>query len=228
MTYEIMGGMLPVVEVSLSAGESIKCEGGAMSWMTANMQMETHSGGLGKMFSRAFSSEKLFQNTYIAQGGAGTIAFASSFPGNIVAVEIKPGQDVICQKSAYLASTPGVELSIFFQKKLGSGFFGGEGFIMQRLSGEGVAFLEIDGSSVEKILAPGEKIIIDTGYLAMMDSSCSIEVQTVKGVKNVLFGGEGLFNTVVTGPGRVVLQSMPIPQMAGALIPYMPSSGGGD
>ena len=222
MYYEIKGGTLPVVEVQLNAGESIKCESGAMSWMSSNMQMQTQSGGIGKMFSKALSHEKLFQNTYTAVGSTGTIAFASSFPGNIVAVEVEPGKDVICQKSAFLASTEGVELSIFFQKKLGGGFFGGEGFIMQRLSGKGLVFLEIDGSAVEKYLAPGEQLIADTGYLASMDGTCSLDIQSVRGVKNVLFGGEGLFNTVITGPGKVVLQTMPISQVASALTPYLP------
>lgn len=224
MKYEVKGTPLPVVECTLEAGESMICEAGAMSWMTGNMQMETSGGGIGKMFSKAFSGERLFQNKYTAQGTAGTIAFASSFPGNILAVEIQPGQDVICQKSAFLASTPGVELSIFFQKKLGAGFFGGEGFIMQRLSGQGLAFVEIDGSVVTKELAAGEQIVVDTGYLAMMDGSCSVDVVTVKGVKNVLLGGEGLFNTVVTGPGRVSLQTMPTVQVANAIRPYIPTS----
>ncbi|MCF0137943.1 MAG: TIGR00266 family protein [Oscillospiraceae bacterium] len=224
MNYEIKGGMLPVVEICLEENESIKCEAGAMSWMSSNLQMETNGGGLGKMFSKALSGEKLFQNTYTARGGEGGIAFASSFPGNIIAVEITPDKEIICQKSAYLASTAGVELSIAFQKKLGAGFFGGEGFIMQRLSGSGLAFLEIDGSVVEKTLAPGESIVIDTGYLAMMDSSCSMDIKTVPGVKNALLGGEGIFNTIVTGPGKVVLQSMPVYQVAGVIGRYIVSS----
>lgn len=224
MKYEVKGTPLPVVECTLEPGESMICEGGAMSWMTANMQMETTSGGIGKMFSKAFSGERLFQNRYTATGGVGSIAFASSFPGNIIAVEIGPGKEVICQKSAFLAATPGVELSIHFQKKLGAGFFGGEGFIMQKLSGQGLAFVEIDGSVVTKELAPGEQLVVDTGYLAMMDGSCSIDIVTVKGVKNVLLGGEGLFNTVITGPGRVSLQTMPTYQVANAIRPYIPTS----
>ncbi len=224
MNYEVKGTPLPVVEISLDAGESIICEGGAMSWMSSNMQMETSGGGLGKMFSKALSGEKMFQNRYTAVGQPGTIAFASSFPGNIIAVEIQPGKEVICQKSAFLCATSGVELSIHFQKKLGAGVFGGEGFIMQRLSGQGMAFLEIDGSVVEKELDAGEQIIIDTGYLAMMDGTCSMDVQTVKGIKNIMLGGEGLFNTVVTGPGKVALQTMPAYQVAGSLKPFLPSN----
>ena len=225
MNYQIMGGNLPVVELRMEPGEKIRCESGAMSWMTPGMQMETASGGLGRLLGRAISNEKLFQNTYCCVGQPGTIAFASSFPGSIIAVEVRPGEDLIAQKSAYLASTMGVELSVAFQRKLGSGLFGGEGFIMQRLSGSGLVFLEIDGSAVEKELMPGEQLVVDTGYLAMCSGRCSIDVQTVRGVKNVLFGGEGLFNTVVTGPGRVVLQTMPITKVAEALIPFFPTGG---
>lgn len=223
MNYEVKGTPLPMVECYLEAGESIKCENGAMSWMTPNLQMETSGGGIGKMFSKAISGEKMFENKYTAVGGPGCIAFSSSFPGNIIAVQIAPGQEIVCQKSAYLASTTGVELSIFFQRNVGAGFFGGEGFIMQKLSGNGIAFLEIDGSVVTKELAAGQKIIVDTGYLAMMDATCSIEIQTVKGIKNALLGGEGLFNTVITGPGRISLQTMPAYQVANSIRPYIPS-----
>ena len=223
MRYEIKGSPLPVVECTLEAGESIICEGGSMSWMSANMQMETSGGGIGKMFSKAISGEKLFHNKYTATGSSGIIAFASSFPGNILAVEIAPGKEIVCQKSAFLAATPGVDVSIFFQKKLGSGFFGGEGFIMQKISGQGIVFLEIDGYVETKELAPGEQIVIDTGYLAMMSATCSMDVQMVKGVKNVLLGGEGLFNTVVTGPGTISLQTMPAYQVANSIRPYIPT-----
>lgn len=223
MNYKITGAPLPVVTCNLEQGESMHCESGSMSWMTNNIQMSTGSnGGFGKLISRALSKERLFQNTYTAVNGNGSITFASSFPGDIVPVRITPGNDVICQKSAYLASTTGVDLSIHFQKKFGSGLFGGEGFIMERLSGDGVAFLEIDGSATEINLAPNQQMIVDTGYLVMMDSTCKMDIQTVKGVKNVLFGGEGLFNTVVTGPGKIVLQSMPINNTAMTLYAYMP------
>lgn len=223
MRYEIKGGTLPVVEVYLAAEESICCEGGAMSWMSQNMEMSTQAGGMGKVFSKMLSNEKIFSNIYTAKGGEGYIAFASSFPGAILAVEVAPGKEIICQKSAYLASTPGVELSVQFQKNVGTGFFGGEGFIMQRLSGSGIAFLEIDGSIVEHELAAGEQIVIDTGYLAMMDGSCKMDIQSVKGMKNKLLGGEGFFNTVVTGPGKVALQTMPASAVAGVISKYIPS-----
>ena len=223
MRYEIQGEPMPVVVCHLNNGESMITEKGSMVWMTDGMEMQTSAGGLGKAFGRMFSGESMFQNIYTCRAGQGMIAFASSFPGSIRAVEIAPDRPVICQKSAFLAAEPGVQLSVFFQKKMGAGFFGGEGFIMQKLSGRGMAFLEIDGSAVEYDLAPGERMIVDTGHLAMVDAGCSISVESVKGVKNVLFGGEGLFNTVVTGPGRIVLQTMPISNFAGAIAAVLPN-----
>ena len=224
MKYEIVGESMPAVICELQANESMITESGSMAWMSPNMDMSTNAGGsLGRAFGRLFSGESIFQNVYTAQGGPGMIAFASSFPGSIRAVEITPQRPVVVQKSGFLAAVSSVELSVFFQKKLGAGFFGGEGFIMQKLSGSGTAFLEIDGSAVEYDLAPGQRLVVDTGNLAMMDATCSIDIQTVKGVKNVLFGGEGLFLTVVTGPGKVILQTMPISGMAAALIPFLPS-----
>ena len=225
MRYSIEGEPLPVVICELENGETMITESGAMSWMSPNMKMETTSGGgIGKMFGRALSGESLFLNRYTAVGGTGTIAFASSFPGSIRAFEIAPGQEIVAQKSAFLAATAGVELSVFVQQKIGSGFFGGEGFIMQRISGNGIAFLEYDGYVKEYELAPGQQMVVDTGYLAAMTASCSVEVKTVPGVKNMLFGGEGIFNTVVTGPGRIWLQTMPISQMANTLRPYFPTN----
>ena len=217
MQYSIEGEPLPVVICNLAPGETMITEKGAMSWMSPNMHMETKGGGIGKMFGRMFSGESMFVNEYTAQNGPGMIAFASSFPGSIRAFQITPGNDLICQKSAFLASEVGVELSVHFQKRLGAGFFGGEGFIMQRLSGNGIAVIEIDCYVKEYDLGPGQQIIIDTGYLAAMSSTCSVDVVTVPGVKNMLFGGEGIFNTVVTGPGRVYIQTMPASQLAAAL-----------
>ncbi|MBQ1441239.1 MAG: TIGR00266 family protein [Clostridia bacterium] len=226
MTYEIVGTPLPVVTCTLQAGEKMITESGAMSWMSPNMLMETSTnGGIGKAFGRMFSGESMFQNIYTAQGGQGIIAFASSFPGSIIPFEITPTNSIVVQKKGFLAAEAGVQLSIFFQQRLGSGFFGGEGFIMQKLSGQGMAFAEIDGSVVEYTLQPGQQIIVDTGYLAAMSETCQITIQRIKGVKNVLFGGEGLFNTVVTGPGKVYLQSMPVSSLAQSIIPYIPSKG---
>lgn len=215
---------MPVVICKLENGEKMITEKGSMSWMSPNMKMETSSnGGIGKAFGRMLSGEALFQNIYTAQGDPGMIAFASSFPGNIIPFEIGPGKELVVQKSGFLASEAGVNLSVFFQKKIGAGLFGGEGFIMQKLSGRGVVFLEFDGHIVEYDLAPGQKIVVDTGYLAAMEATCSVEIQTVPGMKNKLFGGEGFFNTVVTGPGHVWLQTMPISNVAGELLRFMPT-----
>lgn len=224
MKYTIVGEPLPAVICDVEAGETLITESGAMSWMTPNMKMETTSnGGIGKALGRMFSGDTLFQNRYTAQGGPGQIAFASSFPGSIKAFEIGPDKELIVQKSAFLASEAGVQLSIFFQKKAGAGFFGGEGFIMQKLSGRGTVFVEIDGYAVEYDLAPGQSMVVDTGYLAAMESTCSMEVVSVPGVKNMLFGGEGVFNTVVKGPGKILLQTMPVNVVAGAIQPFIPT-----
>ncbi|MBO4592054.1 MAG: TIGR00266 family protein [Eubacterium sp.] len=221
MNYSIDGGNLPVVIINLEAGEKVVTEGGAMSWMSPNMKMETVGGGLGKMFSRAVSGETMFQNIYTAEGGAGMIACASSFPGSIKPFEITPGNSMILQKSAFLASVGNIDLSIHFKKKLGAGFFGGEGFIMQKVSGQGLVFAEFDGHVVEYDLQPGQQLVLDTGHLAAMTETCQMDIQTVKGLKNIAFGGEGLFNTVVTGPGHVWVQTMPASSLAGALQPYI-------
>ena len=197
-----------------------------MVWMSPNMEMQTHGGGLGRMFSKMFSGESMFQNIYTAHG-AGMIAFGSSFPGQIKAVNIAPGQEMIVQKSAFLASEAGVQLSLHFRKNLGAGLFGGEGFIMQRLSGSGTAFVEIDGSLIEYDLKPGQKIVVDTGNVAGFSVGVQMEIQQVPGVKNVLLGGEGLFNTVLTGPGRVWLQTMPISNVAASIRPYIPTGNNG-
>lgn len=225
MKYQIIGEPLPVVTCQLEAGEAMITERGSMSWMSPNMKMETlTNGGIGQAFGRMFSGDSFFQNRYTAMGGEGMIAFASSFPGSIRAFEIAPGNNIIVQKSAFLASEAGVELSIHFQKKLGAGLFGGEGFIMQKLSGRGIAFIEIDGYAMEYELQPGQSIVVDTGYLAAMTETCRMEIQSVPGVKNMLFGGEGIFNTVITGPGKVILQTMPVSAVASMIRPFIPSA----
>ena len=221
MTYEIKGDNLPVVICHLNAGEEMTCESGSMSWMDDEIEMKTQAGGVGKMLGRMFTGENAFQNKYYANK-AGEIAFASSFPGSIRAVEVTPDKPVIAQKGAFLASFGQIETSVFFQKKLGAGFFGGEGFLMQKYSGNGIVFLEIDGSAVEYDIAAGDRKIVDTGYLAAMDGTCSIEIVRIKGVKNMLLGGEGLFNTVVNGPGHIILQTMPVQNTASLLYNYMP------
>ena len=222
MKYEIIGEPLPVVTCHVNSGETLITERGSMSWMSPNMKMETTTnGGVGKALGRMFSGDSIFQNRYTAMGGEGLIAFASSFPGSIRALEITPGNNMIVQKSAFLASESGVELSLHFRKKIGAGLFGGEGFIMQKLSGRGIAFIEIDGYAVEYDLQPGQQMVLDTGYLAAMTESCTMEIHTVPGVKNMLFGGEGIFNTVVTGPGKIILQTMPVSNVAATIRPFI-------
>lgn len=225
MKYEIKGEPLPVVICHLEAGEKMITEGGAMSWMSPNMNMETTTnGGLGKALGRSLSGESMFQNIYTAEGGPGMIAYASCFPGSIRAFEIAPGKEMIFQKTAFLASESGVSLETAFKKKLGAGFFGGEGFIMQKVSGNGIMFAEFDGYVVEYELEAGQQLVIDTGHVAAMSASCTLDIQSVKGAKNKFFGGEGFFNTVVTGPGHLWLQTMPLANMAGAIRQYIPTS----
>ena len=225
MRYEIQGGAFPIVVCRLSGGEQMITEKGSMVWMSPNIQMETQGGGLGRMFSKAFSGESMFQNIYTARGD-GMITFGSSFPGQIKAVDIGPGREMILQKIAFLAAEAGVELSIHFNKKLGPGFFGGEGFILQRLSGSGTAFVEIDGALVEYELGPGERLVVDTGNVAGFTPGVEMDIQQVPGLKNKLLGGEGLFHTILTGPGRVWLQTMPICNVAASIRPFIPTGNG--
>lgn len=220
--YEIEGGNLPVVICYPEAGQTLCTQSGAMSWMSPNMKMDTNTGGgIGKMFGRLFSGESLFFNEYTPVGGCGMIAFASTFPGSIIPYQVTPGNGIIVQKRGFLAMEKGLDLSVYFQRKLGRGFFGGEGFIMQKITGNGMVFLEIDGHCKEYDLAVGESIIVDTGYLAAMSESCTMDIQTVQGAKNIFLGGEGLFHTRVTGPGKVYIQSMPLINTAEALSPYL-------
>jgi len=220
MRYEIKGEPFPIVTCYLQRGEKMITEGGSMIWMTPNISMETTGGGFGKILSRALSGESLFQNIYTAEGDA-MITFGSSFPGQIKAIEIAPGQGMIVQKTAFLAAEEGVELTTHVRNNLGTGIFGGEGFIMQRLSGNGVAFVEIDGNLVEYDLQPGEQLVVDTGNVAGFSETVHMEIQQVKGLRNKLIGGEGLFHTVLTGPGKIWLQTMPIFGVAEALSPYL-------
>lgn len=227
--YEIEGGNLPVVICYPEAGQTLCTESGAMSWMSPNMNMETNAGGgFKKAMGRLFSGESIFLNEFTPLGGSGMIAFAASLPGTIIPFELHRGNGIIIQKGGFLAMEKGLDVSIYFQKRLGKGFFGGEGFIMQKITGEGMVFVEIDGHCKRYDLRAGESIIVDTGYLAAMSESCSMDIQQVRGAKNIFLGGEGLFNTVITGPGTVYLQSMPISNIASKLSPFMSAGGSGD
>lgn len=213
MQYTIVGDSLPAVIIDLQPGETIISEVGGRTWCRGPILTETKGGSLGKAFGRMLSGESLFMSHYTAQGPA-QIAFTSSFPGRIVARVLQPGESVICQKSAFLCATQGVELSVHLQRKLGAGFFGGEGFIMQKVTGPGLVFFELDGYCPEYYLAPGERMVCDTGVVALMDESCTMDVQMVQGMKNILLGGEGLVDTVVIGPGKVYLQTMSAARLA--------------
>ena len=224
MKYEIKGRDLPYVEITLNKGERIVTESGYMCWMDEGIKMDTSTnGGFAKGLGRLFTGNKFFQNNYIAEQENVKISFASSLPGAIVAVPISKGQSLIVQKKAFLAAHGNIDVSVFFNKKIGSGLFGGEGFILQKISGEGTVFIEIDGTYAQYDLIEGQKLIISSQHLVSMDETCQMDIQTVKGLKNIVFGGEGLFNTVVTGPGKVLVQSMPISKLAKAIDPYITS-----
>ncbi len=220
MKYEIKNQPFTVLTLHMEQGESIKCQSGAMAWMSPGIQMETKTGGLGGMFKKALVGESLALNHYTA-AQAGELTLAKHCPGDIMVFNIGE-TPIIAQKTSFLAATEGVSMDIYLQQRAATGFFGGEGFLMQKYSGRGYAWLEIDGSVQERELAAGEKLVVDSGYVAAMEATCSMEIQTVKGFTNVLLGGEGLFNTIVTGPGKVWLQTMPINALAMNLYAYMP------
>ncbi|MDR3279755.1 MAG: TIGR00266 family protein [Synergistaceae bacterium] len=222
MKYEIFGGSLPAVTVYLETGEAIFTQSGGMSWMTPQITMETNmQGGLLKGLGRMFAGESLFMATYTAKAPGQSITLGSSFPGNILALDLS-GRSYICQKSAFLAAQMSVTLATVLPTGLKAGLFGGEGFVMQKASGSGVVFLELDGSIREMDLGAGEKMIVDTGSVAAYEERVSYSAEMVKGFKNILFGGEGLFLTTLTGPGKIFLQTMTAPSLATRLLPYLP------
>ena len=220
MKYEIKNQPFTVLTLHMEQGESIKCQSGAMAWMSPGIQMETRTGGLGGMFKKALVGESLALNHYTA-AQAGELTLAKHCPGDIMLFNISE-MPIIAQKTSFLAATESVNMDIYLQRRAAAGFFGGEGFLMQKYSGSGYAWLEIDGSVQERVLADGEQLIVDSGYVAAMEATCSMDIQTVKGLTNVVLGGEGLFNTVVTGPGKVWLQTMPVNSLAMNLYAYMP------
>lgn len=225
MRFSVLGDTMPAVEVTFDrAGESMYTQSGGMAWMTEGIQMETNmKGGFMKSFGRMFSGESFFMATYTAQQENAMVAFASTVAGEILPVDIGVNGGMICQKGAFLCAEPSVELSVAFTKKLSAGFFGGEGFILQNISGNGMVFLEIDGDKVEKNLAPGEVIKVDTGNVVAFEKTVTYEIETVKGLKNIFLGGEGLFLTKLTGPGKVILQTQNFNEFAGRIMSLMPS-----
>lgn len=225
MNYEIKGGSFPIVECTLNQGQKMITQSGSMCWMDSTISMDTTSnGGIKKVLGRVLTNENLFQNVYTSNKDGSKISFGTSVPGAIMPVQISEGQSIICQKSAFLSAYGDIELSLHFNKKIGVGLVGGEGFIMQKITGNGIVFLEIDGASMQYDLAEGQQMILSTGYLVSMSESCKLDVQTVKGIKNIFLGGEGIFNTVITGPGRVITQTMPLARLADSIIPYIPTA----
>ena len=222
MKYEIIGQTVPAVEVTLSAGESMFTQSGGMVWQTEGIKMTTNArGGLAKSLGRMFTGESIFMANYTAEAESAKIAFGSSVPGCVVPVDISQGE-MIVQKGAFLCAQQSVDLKATFTKKFSAGLFGGEGFILQRLFGSGMAFIEVDGDKVERILAPGEVLKVDTGNVVAFDTSVSYDIETVKGLGNIFLGGEGLFLTKLTGPGRVILQTQNFNDFAGRVISMMP------
>lgn len=228
MEFKIIGTTLQAVILELDPGETVYSESGGMAWMTSNIVMNTsgRGGGLGGALKRAVSGESLFLVEYTSQGSKGFVAFASDFPGKIVPLQLGQGQEMICQKTAFLCAEKTVGLDIHFRKRLGAGFFGGEGFIMQKLTGPGVAFVCLDGEIVEYTLEANQLLKVDTGHVAMYEPSVSFDVEMLKGFSNILFGGEGLFLATLRGPGRIWLQTMPTSNLAKAIMPYMPAKSG--
>ena len=226
MQHEIKGGAFPVVIMALQPGESIITEAGGMSWMSSNMRMDTNmKGGLIGGLGRAFSGDSVFLNTYTADSGPGMIACASSFPGTILSLDLGPGQSIIAQKGAFLCGSSTVTLTVHLKRSLGVSMFGGEGFIMQKITGPGRVFLEIDGSLEKYVLAPGQTYMVNNGNLAAYSPNTTVALETVKGMKNIFFGGEGLFHVRLTGPGEVYLQTLTAQNVARSIIPYIPKGG---
>jgi uncharacterized protein (TIGR00266 family) len=225
--YRIEGTTLPVLTVTLNPGERIFSSSGGMSWMTQTVEMQTNTGGgIGKMFKRALSGESLFIVDYFVNGGPGEIAFSGEFPGKIMELNLADGQTMIVQKDSFMCAEKTVDLDLHFRKRFGAGLFGGEGFILQKLTGPGLAFVNFDGEIVEKTLASNEVLRVDTGHVAMYEPTVSFDVEMLKGFSNIFFGGEGLFLASLQGPGRIWLQTMPTSNLARAITPHLPRPSG--
>ncbi len=227
MKYKITGDNLQLVTVELSPGEKVYGEAGTMVYMSSNMSMEAKMrGGLLKAIGRKFAGETIFLTEFAPTEGEGIVAFGGSAPGTIKPIELAPGREFIVQKDAFLCAEDTVELSVEFQRKLGSVFFGGEGFILERLSGEGTTFIHACGDFVEFDLQSGQKMKVDTGCVVGWDGTVDYDIERVKGIKTMFFGGEGLFLTTLRGPGKIIIQSMTLHNLASALAPFLPSAKG--
>ena len=227
LKYQMIGTTLQAVTIELEPDRTVYSESGGMAWMSANVKMETKTaGGLGKMLGRVFTGESLFLVDYTCTGGTGIVAFASEFPGKIVPIDLAPGQEIVAQKDAFMCAEKSVDVAMHFRKRLGAGFFGGEGFILQRFTGPGLVFTELDGEIVEYTLESGQTMMVDTGYVAMYEPTVDFDIEMVRGVKNIFFGGEGLFLARLRGPGRIWLQTMPKYNLARKIARYVRPSGG--
>lgn len=227
LNYRIEGTTLPVLTVHLTPGERIYSSSGGMSWMTQAVEMDTNmGGGLGKMFKRALSGESLFIVDYFVNSDEGEVAFSAEFPGKIIELDLADGQQMIVQKDAFMCAQKEVDVDMHFRKRLGAGFFGGEGFILQKITGPGMAFVNFDGEIVQRTLAPGEVLRVDTGHVAMFEPSVNFDVEMLRGFRNMLLGGEGLFLATLRGPGNVWLQTMPMSKLAQRMAEFMPQVGG--
>ena len=226
MKYKILGTVMQTLDIEMEAGEAVYTESGGMAWMKGDFEMKTSTrGGLLAGLGRKLAGESLFMTTYSCQSGSGLITFTPEAMGKVLPFQLEAGQSLICQKDSFMVATTSVNLEMHFRKRLGTGLFGGEGFILQKLTGPGLAFLEVAGEVREYELAAGETIKVDPGHLALYEPSVSYDLATVKGVSNILFGGEGLFLATLTGPGKIWLQSMPLSNLAGKLARYLPTKG---
>ncbi|MGH2458494.1 MAG: TIGR00266 family protein [Chloroflexota bacterium] len=227
MDHRIVGTVMPVLEMLLQSGESVVSEPGELSWMSGTIQLRTSTqmaGAKGFMgvLKRAVAGGGIFMTEYSAQGGSGMVAFSTKVPGQILPVEVNPGQSYFIHRHGFLCGTQGAELSIGFQRSLGTGIFGGEGFVLQKIAGTAQVWIELDGEVVTYDLQPGETLRVHPGHVGMFESSVRFDMTTVPGIKNKLFGGDGLFLAALTGPGKIWLQSMPLPNLAHAIQPYLP------
>jgi uncharacterized protein (TIGR00266 family) len=227
LKYHIMGTVQQTAVVELDPGQTVFSDTGAMSWMTATVNMNTTSGGgLGGMFKRAISGASVFILDFTATGGPGQVAFSTDFPGKVLAFDLDGGQSVVMHKHAFICAEKSVTLDVTFTKKLGAGMFGGEGFVLQRLTGPGMVFAELDGDAIEYHLQPGQLMKVEPGHVAMFDSSVNFDITMIKGITNMLLGGEGLFLATLTGPGRIWLHSMTVSKVAHRVAEYLPSKSG--
>jgi uncharacterized protein (TIGR00266 family) len=228
MRYEITGTVMQTVELELAPGESIYSQTAMMAWMSQGVRMHTNTGGgLFAGLKRSLTGGSFFITEFTPEGGAGRVAFAPRFPGSIIARTLAAGESLICRKETFLCAERSVTLELAWQQRIGAGFFGGAGFILQRVTGPGAVFLDLSGEVVQKELAPGERLLVHAGHVGIHDPTVAFDIQLIPGFRNILFGGEGLFLATLTGPGRILLQSMPILNLAEEIARYLPTHDGG-